>query len=77
MKLEELYLAMIEIYGHLGFVDGEAQVLEECASWRRVFHYGDVLTIQRMYQLHPRILKQLTHIEHCTNAEKLYRLQIV
>jgi hypothetical protein len=76
MHKKELYLAVIDILEHLGFVDntlGESTVLNGCA-WRRIFQYGDVLTIQKLHQLNPTVLKQMTHIGKDDNVEKIFRL---
>ncbi len=76
MYKEELYLAVIDILEHLGFVDnssGNATVLDG-GTWRRIFQYGDVLTIQKLHQLNPTFLKQMTHIGKDENVEKIYHL---
>ncbi len=72
----ELYLAAIEVFERLRFMDttgDESTILDGCA-WRRIFQYGDVLTIQKLHQLNPSVLKQMTHIGKDNNAEKIYRL---
>jgi hypothetical protein len=52
---------------------GESTVLDGCA-WRQIFQYGDVLTIQKLHQLNPTVLKQMTHIGKDDNVEKIFRL---
>lgn len=56
MRKDELFLAVMEMMKQFGFVDcddsGE-MLVHEGLSWRRVFQYGDVLTIQKLHQLNP------------------------
>jgi hypothetical protein len=76
MQKDELFLALIEILGQLGFVDnsdGLGTVLEGYQS-RRIFQYGDVLTIQKLHQLNPGVLKRMTHIGKDDSVRQLYAL---
>ncbi len=75
MQKDELYLAVLEIMEQLGFLDNstvESTVLETTS--RRVFQYGDVLTIQKLHQLNPGVLKMMTHIGKEMSGKKMYSL---
>ncbi len=78
MNKDELFLAVIEMLSHLGFVDdtrghGHVTVLDGFES-RRIFQYGDVLTIQKLYQLNSGVLKMMTHIGQDASVRRLYSL---
>ncbi len=76
MNKDELLLASIKILSQFGFLDsstGNATALAGQDS-RRIFQYGDVLTIQKLNQLHPVLLKTMTHIGQDTRVGELYSL---
>ena len=65
MKKDEAMLAMVQIFVDLGLIEeNEQHEFSLCpgAEKRYIFQYGDVLTIQKWYQLAIVILHKMTHI---------------
>jgi hypothetical protein len=76
MNKDELLLASIEILSQFGFIDnstGNATALAGQDA-RRIFQYGDVLTIQKLNQLNPHLLMTMTNIGQDTRIGQLYTL---
>ena len=65
MKHDEAMLAFVQICIDLGLIEkNDANEYSMCpdADLRTIFQYGDVLTIQKWYQLGDIILRKMTHI---------------
>ena len=76
MQREELYLAAIDILSQFGMIDASMgmPVVVDGTDYRTMFQFGDVLTIQKLHQLNPSVLKQMTHIGNEDSARALYQL---
>lgn len=76
MQTEELYLAAIQILEEFGVLDASETNITPVPGfdWRRIFQYGDVLTIQKMHQLNPRILKSMTNIGRVNHAKNIHSM---
>ncbi len=76
MNKDELFLALIEILVQLGFVNDSSGITTVLDGYelRRIFQYGDVLTVQKLHQLNPLVLKRMTHIGHYASVRRLYAL---
>ncbi len=74
MNSDELYLASLEILQTLGILDSKMTrtTTVEGSDWRRIFQYGDVLTIQKLHQLNPNVLRAMTHIGKENHAKTIH-----
>ena len=64
MQRDELFLATVDILSTFGMIDassGKPRVVEG-HDFHCMFQFGDVLTIQKLHQLNPSVLRQMTHI---------------
>ncbi len=76
MHKDELYLATVDILSQFGMIDtssGKAQVVPG-SDFRRLFQFGDVLTIQKLHQLNPSVLRNMTHIGNEVSALALHKM---
>ncbi len=71
MQKDELYLATIDILSQFGMIDassGKACVIKG-TEFCRMFQFGDVLTVQKLHQLNPSVLRNMTHIGNKVSAQ--------
>ena len=74
MNSDELYLASLEILETMGILDCKKTRMTtvEGSDWRRIFQYGDVLTIQKLHQLNPSVLRAMTHVGKENHAKMIH-----
>ncbi len=76
MHKDELFLATVDILSQFGMIDsssGKARVVAG-SDLRRLFQFGDVLTIQKLHQLNRSVLKNMTHIGNEVSAQALHKM---
>jgi hypothetical protein len=76
MQRNELYLACIDILEAMGLLDDKNKHATPVygSNWQRIFQYGDVLTIQKLHQQNPGILKTMTHIGKQDHAKTIHSM---
>jgi len=74
MNSDELYLASLEILETMGILDCKTTRMTtvEGSDWRRIFQFGDVLTIQKLHQLNPSVLRAMTHVGKENQAKTIH-----
>ncbi len=76
MQKDELFLATIDILSQFGMIDtssGKACVIMG-SDFRRMFQFGDVLTVQKLHQLNPSVLRNMTQIGNEVSAQALHKM---
>ncbi len=78
MRQDELSVAAVEILETFGFISDSKSVSDIVpvpgGEWRKLFQYGDVLTVQKLHQLNPGVMKKMTHIGKTLDSKTLYTL---
>ena len=78
MRRDELFVAAVEILETFGFIPDSKSASDIVpvpgGEWQKLFQYGDVLTIQKLHQLNPGVMKKITHIGKELDSKTLYFL---
>ena len=76
MRRDELFVAAVEILETFGFIPDSKSASDIVpvpgGEWQKLFQYGDVLTIQKLHQLNPGVMKKITHIGKELDSKTLY-----
>ena len=76
MQRDKLFLVSLKILEVMGILDVKkknAMWVRE-SEWRRIYQYGDVLTIQKLHQLYPSVMKAMTHIGKQYHAKNIHTM---